>query len=448
MIVFQNPGEIDIRAVTMLGVNVKSEASAIGYFGTGLKYAIAVLLREGQKVEVWSGTKRYAFGTQLETIRGKDFRRIVMSGPEGKVELALTLEFGKNWKLEDAYRELWSNCMDEKGSVNEDRTSTINQFYPDGIPDLEENREIPLEQQTLRRGTPGYTMICITGSAFSEVHDERFGKVLLPQNLKLIAKNASLEVFSGQSNFIYYKGIRVYESKKPFLNTYNLIDNNIGLTEDRTLVGGTYYLDDRLYRFLVCDAEEKLIESILCCGEQYHEAMNLSFQYCTTPSEPFLKATEKGWKQNPMMLNSSAKELMFRKKGEKGKEVEYPAATLNSTEQTDLAVAIAELASWGYHLDSYELTITEDAGNLIMGLAIHPNKIILARKILSDGDKLRGTLIEEIVHLRFGVGDESRAMQEVLINELVRLGYILTQVRALVPSNSSVLPATDDEIPF
>src|ERR1700733_12022356 len=50
MIVFENYGEIEIDAITTFGVSVKEGPNPIGFFGTGLKYAVAVLLRHGCKV--------------------------------------------------------------------------------------------------------------------------------------------------------------------------------------------------------------------------------------------------------------------------------------------------------------------------------------------------------------------------------------------------------------
>ena len=67
-IYFTNPGEIDIRAVTTMGVNVKEGSSSIGYFGTGLKYAIATLLREGQEIIIHSGLTTYYFLSFQEEI--------------------------------------------------------------------------------------------------------------------------------------------------------------------------------------------------------------------------------------------------------------------------------------------------------------------------------------------------------------------------------------------
>ena len=37
MIVFENPGEIDVAAISTFGVSVKETDNPIGFFGTGLK---------------------------------------------------------------------------------------------------------------------------------------------------------------------------------------------------------------------------------------------------------------------------------------------------------------------------------------------------------------------------------------------------------------------------
>jgi len=47
MIILKNKGEIEIETITTMGVNVKECDSPIGFFGTGLKFAIATFLREG-----------------------------------------------------------------------------------------------------------------------------------------------------------------------------------------------------------------------------------------------------------------------------------------------------------------------------------------------------------------------------------------------------------------
>lgn len=41
MLTFHNPGELDPRLITTFGVSIKESTNPIGYFGTGLKYALA-----------------------------------------------------------------------------------------------------------------------------------------------------------------------------------------------------------------------------------------------------------------------------------------------------------------------------------------------------------------------------------------------------------------------
>lgn len=47
MIIFRNAGTIDPKSITTFGVSSKENPGAIGFFGTGLKYALAILLRHG-----------------------------------------------------------------------------------------------------------------------------------------------------------------------------------------------------------------------------------------------------------------------------------------------------------------------------------------------------------------------------------------------------------------
>ena len=94
MIVFENKGELDIRAIKTFGVNSKDNpASAIGYFGTGLKYALAILLRAKHVVTIITGGKKYTFGVVTSKIRNYSFDIVTMNGEE----LGFTTELGKDW---------------------------------------------------------------------------------------------------------------------------------------------------------------------------------------------------------------------------------------------------------------------------------------------------------------------------------------------------------------
>src|SRR5215469_12461812 len=98
--IFGNPGLIDIRAVTVLGVNIKDSKSPIGFFGTGFKYALATLLRHNMTLSIYRGLERTDFFSDDEMIRGQLVRMIHMRSENevlGRSErLGFTTELGKN----------------------------------------------------------------------------------------------------------------------------------------------------------------------------------------------------------------------------------------------------------------------------------------------------------------------------------------------------------------
>lgn len=49
---FLNNGEFDVSAMLTFGVSAKESDNPIGQFGTGFKYAIAIILRLGGSISV------------------------------------------------------------------------------------------------------------------------------------------------------------------------------------------------------------------------------------------------------------------------------------------------------------------------------------------------------------------------------------------------------------
>ena len=107
---FVNPGEIDRQLITTLGVNVKDADSPIGYFGTGLKFAIAVVLRGRGQIRIWVGESLIEFFSEPRTIRGKEFQIVILRENNIDRELSFTVDLGRNWEPWMALRELWSNA--------------------------------------------------------------------------------------------------------------------------------------------------------------------------------------------------------------------------------------------------------------------------------------------------------------------------------------------------
>jgi hypothetical protein len=408
MIVFRNKNEMDIRSVTMLGMNSKpGNANPIGFFGSGLKYAICVLLREKQKIEIWSGLNKYTFRLKDMNFRDKAFQGIVMRGPDGvETDLSYTTEFGKNWTLAHAYRELWSNCKDEGGEVSEDRDAD---FWLTGGCET-------------HYGESGFTAITVAGAEFAQVHDRAYGTILLPKDGKLLYEDEQGQVFLGASSKTYLRGIAALDMKTPSLFTYNLKSPNVGLTEDRSMAAGDWHLKQFVSDGVARNFSESLIEEILCAGNGYWEGTNIDLQYKTSASNAFCNAAARAIKTRLGQVNESASNLLFRVRDAKKAIVHDPVA-LSPQEADILQAAVDVLAGWNMRVDDISIMLVESLGpNSLAHAYISARQIVLTRKLLNDFELLVGTLIEEWLHIARNLADNSRPMQEALIGLVVKFG--------------------------
>ena len=112
-LVFSNPGKLEMNMVKLLGVSVKESNDPIGFFGTGLKYAMATALRLGGEMTIYSDGERFdVLGRKVE-LRGKEFTQVLLNDEA----LGFTTELGKQWEAWMVVRELYSNALDEQGST-------------------------------------------------------------------------------------------------------------------------------------------------------------------------------------------------------------------------------------------------------------------------------------------------------------------------------------------
>ncbi len=81
-VVFKTPTILDIRAITMFGLSAKPNSkNPIGYFGTGLKLAIATLIRHNIPIQIYIGKKHYSFEKRPEEFRDQPFEQVWMKRP-------------------------------------------------------------------------------------------------------------------------------------------------------------------------------------------------------------------------------------------------------------------------------------------------------------------------------------------------------------------------------
>lgn len=225
-IVFRTPGPLDMRSFTTMGVNAKPNAPAgraIGIFGTGLKYSVAVLLRLGASFVVYSNGQRYWFELKKLKFRGSEFDQVVMRrdswvGGEGwrlgrRITLPFTTLYGRNWEAWMAFRELFSNTLDEQGETLE---------VDDSCPDLTANRL-------------NDTLIVVGNCPeFVKAYHDRSAIFINLAERELKASLPGLEVREGSTQRLYYQGMRAKDVGKPTLHTYNFTTAQ-NLTEDRQL---------------------------------------------------------------------------------------------------------------------------------------------------------------------------------------------------------------------
>lgn len=203
MIIFRNKGVIDPKSITTFGVSSKENPGAIGFFGTGLKYAIAILLREGCDITIHAGKRKLEFGIKRDRVRVDEFNVVTMNNRR----LGFTTEVGKTWEVWQAFRELYCNTMDERGEV----------FEASEVPEVAADE----------------TVIVVRGEKFLDVWASRSDIILSSEPLE---RHKAVHIHPGPSPFVYYRGVRAYRLDNPSQFTYN-IQKKLDLTEDRTING-------------------------------------------------------------------------------------------------------------------------------------------------------------------------------------------------------------------
>lgn len=379
MVVFENNGILDFDALSSFGVNVKDNDSAIGYFGTGLKYAMAIAVREGLDMTIYLGNDAHKIGSVTKTIRGKEFTFITC----GEKQLGFTTELGKNWKLWMAYRELYCNAMDEGGRVTKDTPAPA----------------------------PDKTVIAVEG--MDHIHADR-GKYLL-QSKPLISSDG-IELHNGSSGAIFYRGIRAYELRDRSIYTYNITER-MPLTEDRTIAAG-FIIPQKLTFFFGTEVHNTtVLESVLHAGEGTHERKLdfMDLRGCK-PSNTFMEYMEKHHR-DLSGVNRTASEF-YRRVANVNLATE-PSDPMTEREQQMLTKACGILNKMGYSVTEEKVKFFASLGKGISGSA-NSDFLCITRDAMDRGMRyLVSTLLEEHIHHAYGYLDESRELQTWLFDELV-----------------------------
>jgi len=379
MITFHNPGTLDPRLITTMGVNVKDTSSPIGQFGTGLKYAIAVLLRTGHEITMETDEAVYNFSTKEEVIRGKTFSLCHMNDSP----LPFTTEYGKNWEVWMAYRELVTNAWDEHGKCAAGK--------------------IPRK--------PGHTVIYIEGSAIAECqakHHQYFLK------FNIFIEDSNIEIHHGASTHIYYRGIRAGELPMTSLLTYN-ITTQMALTEDRTLAVISAAL--RLAEHLISITANPYVLEKVITAEAGELEGHFNFHSCAF-SKAFIDLTVK-LDRRGLVGN---KTLLTRINTELERARPQPILALTGKNAELLARALEFLAKSATPItETVHVFKTLPGGAYGAAVCGFNPRILLSLDGFELGLKqLVITLLEEQLHITSGQNDFTRAFQEAILACAVR----------------------------
>lgn len=243
MLVFANNSYLPMSSLTVFGKTEKSEddQSTYGRYGTGMNYALSVLLRNGADVTII----RSAASHELETLTagldetGQAYLHSDLQ--QENISLPFTDNLGRDWELWMAERELAMNAMDEPGG----ELHTFTDSY--------EHMELPPVRERLKNWPETATPFTVIIVSYKEKKSRSF--TAFPASPMLLSKdwkrdnadkvslsNAEGDLYNLPSHIIYCGGIPVH-----MLNTEDealkyLPDINIEvayLSENRTIP--TYY---------------------------------------------------------------------------------------------------------------------------------------------------------------------------------------------------------------
>lgn len=385
MITFYNPGEIDIRGATIAGLSAKTGDTPIGYFGTGLKYAIARVLAWGGKITIYSGLDEFVFSSQKIDFRGAEFSQIVYTNGGESKELGFTTEYGKNWKPWQVFRELYANAIDEGGTVE-----------PFAI--------LP---------KPDQTTITIECDEVEEMFSHR-NEIILPAVRPSAMVIGTLgDITDSPSLNVYYRKVRIDESKS--ILTYN-IEQEMQLTEDRTPMYRSTMLD-RVSALLARCTNEKMIAKALTASKGFVEA-DLYFGRYYDYSPEFVSVASALYKQSPTdhgrlhaMLEENNPDILTEE------EVE-----LSPVRKKMLSKAIRLVEEMGISTKDYDIAVAELGASILGKYYVGTNKIRLSPLVFEQGTKqVLSTLYEELIHATTGHDDCTYAMQTFLFNKIISL---------------------------
>lgn len=411
---FENKGEVPINAFKLLGASSKrGDSSKIGYFGTGLKYAIAVMLRQGIDFKVYSGEKEVKIGTRSTKFLEETVQVMTVNGEK----TSITLDAGVDWKPWFAIREIYSNAVDEGGNM-------VLNVEPDG--------------------KAGYTRIFVDteSQALTDVF-QNWG-MYFTNNRQSIYSNSYGTLYDKMSTapeFVAFrKGIRVHEQREHSIFDYDLRD--VEINESRVAVYG--FMVKQSCSELLASSNAECIQRFLDLSKNPHNSMfvewNRSFwDYTSTYSfsndwvdllsDLRIVPSDYAGKYDITEKTIILPDQLIRKLVSRFGDAINTAGSnkdkftvLNNIDKKPLQKVLDVFSVAGFHWELDKVDVVRFNDNDILGQA-KDGRVLLSSDLFTHANKhlAASVLLEEIVHAKTGYSDGSRELQNYLFNAITNL---------------------------
>lgn len=398
-LIFYTPTILPKACLFTMGVSVKETENPIGFFGTGLKYAIAVILRLNGDIKILSNLNDkdadlYTFHIEQETIRHKEFNIIICDDGSSAQRMPMTTDYGKNWQPWMALRELYSNTIDEGGEI----------WLEDAAP--------------TPRDRPG-TYITVDCEEVLEAWIVRHKTWLLDTKRRTpVWSDDHIEVYLQSSNALFYRGIRVSRDDFKSALTYNIKRLYGSLTEDRTYDpwNFNYHFSKHLIKLSARDAAAKLLEAT--ANPQFVES---GFYLSTIHESGSIQMQEEALRLhrvNPDLLSGSVKDSVNNYLRVHEFHDFYKVVKLSDEQRGKVSHCFRLLEPY-IPIHKYKIHWCANLEGK-MGIADFGTKTIIldVRETLDKEDweeHTVTTIMEEFIHLRYQVMDYTRSFQDAVL---------------------------------
>ena len=409
----ENDGEIDISGLHLMGVSSKRDEEKIGFFGSGNKYAIALLLRENIPFKIFSGIKEIKITTEPVMFRKQLFNQIVINGEK----TSLTTAMGVDWETWFAVREIYCNALDEGNAL-----LTIEKS-----PKAVKNKTtifISLTDKLSSFFQDINSYILVSKDGKKEEVQTGYGKVAIyPSNEKMFV--------------CYRKGIRIYpENEQKSLYWYDF--ENIEINESR-VYKYEHEVKERMASFFAGSTNRETVLNYLKNWKENFER-DVKWEYVSDklsevwhkllfgkrvyPESLALNSGDFEGKYNSFIVPDKLAEKILKEID--GVEVvgakqdkKYLEVKATEDEKEKINKSLEELKSIGYNIPQEIKVIVPQIDDVVAWYEKDNDTIYLARKFITTLPYIKNTLLEEFFHSK-GLNDGQREFVSYLIDELIR----------------------------